>query len=167
MKIYCQFATPSTKEVAKKLGLNANYVNNIESYFVTNNTMTQDQLTDDKIEERAKRIQDFLDNKKEEAKQVRYAIPSYVTGKNYIYQNEFSKLVFYDRELADFYLLQFKNASDFINWKNKQQNPDLFKTPQDAYLYELWKVMEEEFNDHSSEEAKKLLNLNLLIIEKK
>ena len=162
MKIYCQFATPSTKEVAKKLGLNANYVNNIESYFVTNNTMTQDQLTDDKIEERAKRIQDFLDNKKEEAKQVRYAIPSYVTGKNYIYQNEFSKLVFYDRELADFYLLQFKNASDFINWKNKQQNPDLFKTPQDAYLYELWKVMEEEFNDHSSEEAKKIAESKLI-----
>ena len=162
MKIYCQYVTPSTKEVAKKLGLNANYVNNIESYFVTNNTMTQDQLTDDKIEERAKRIQDFLDNKKEEAKQVRYAISSYVTGKNYIYQNEFSKLVFYDRELADFYLLQFKNASDFINWKNKQQNPDLFKTPQDAYLYELWKVMEEEFNDHSSEEAKKIAESKLI-----
>ena len=71
-------------------------------------------------------------------------------------QNEFSKLVFYDREFADFYLSQFKNASDFINWKNKQQNPDLFKTPQDAYLYELWKVMEEEFNDHSSEEAKEI-----------
>lgn len=162
MKIYCQYVTPSTKEVAKKLGLNANYVNNIESYFVTNNTMTQDQLTDDKIEERAKRIQDFLDNKKEEAKQVRYAIPSYVTGKNYIYQNEFSKLVFYDRELADFYLLQFKNASDFINWKNKQQNPDLFKTPQDAYLYELWKVMEEEFNDHSSEEVKEIAESKLI-----
>ena len=162
MKIYCQYVTPSTKEVAKKLGLNTNYVNNIESYFVTNNTMTQDQLTDDKIEERAKRIQDFLDNKKEEAKQVRYAIPSYVTGKNYIYQNEFSKLVFYDRELADFYLLQFKNASDFINWKNKQQNPDLFKTPQDAYLYELWKVMEEEFNDNSSEEAKEIAESKLI-----
>lgn len=162
MKIYCQYATPSTKEVAKKLGLNANYVNNIESYFVTNNTITQDQLADDKIEERVKRIQDFLDNKKEEAKQVRYAIPDYVTGNNYIYQNEFSKLVFYDRELSNVYLLQFKNASDFINWKNKQQNPDLFKTPQDAYLYELWRVMEEAFNDNSSEKAKEIAESKLI-----
>ena len=162
MKIYCQFATSSTREVAKKLGLNANYVNNIESYFVTNNTMTQDQLTDNKIEERAKRIQDFLDNKKEKAKQVRYAIPDYVTGNNYIYQNEFSKLVFYDRELSNVYLLQFKNASDFINWKNKQQNPDLFKTLQDAYLYELWRVMEEEFNGNSSEKAKEIAESKLV-----
>lgn len=160
MKIYCQYVTPSTKEVAKKLGLNANYVNNIESYFVTNNTMTQDQLTDDKIEERAKRIQDFLDNKKEEAKQVRYAIPEYETEE---FNPEIdTDLAYFDPNFTYTTLSTFKNASDFINWKNKQQNPDLFKTPQDAYLYELWKVMEEKFNDHSSEEAKEIAESKLI-----
>lgn len=160
MKIYCQYVTSSTKEVAKKLGLNANYVNNIESYFVTNNTMTQDQLTDDKIEERAKRIQDFLDNKKEEAKQVRYAIPEYETEE---FNPEIdTDLAYFDPNFTYTTLSIFKNASDFINWKNKQQNPDLFKTPQDAYLYELWKVMEEEFNGNSSEEAKKIAESKLI-----
>lgn len=160
MKIYCQYATHSTREVAKKLGLNINYVNNIESYFVTNNIITQDQLADDKIEERAKRIQDFLDNKKEEAKQVRYAIPEYET-------EEFNPeihtyLTYFDPNFTYIGLLTFKNASDFINWKNKQQNPDLFKTPQDAYLYELWRVMEEAFNSNSSEKAKEIAESKLI-----
>lgn len=160
MKIFCQFATASTKEVAKRLGKNANYINNIESYFVTNNIINSSQLTDNKIDERVQRIQEFLDNKKEEAKQIRYAIPKYEI-------EEFNPeigidLAYFDPNFIYPSLLLFKNVSDFINWKNKQQNPDLFKTPQDAYLYELWRVMEQTFNGTFSEEAKKIAESKLI-----
>lgn len=160
MKIFCQFATASTKEVAKRLGLNANYVNNIESYFVTNNIIDSSKLTDDKIDERVQRIQEFLDNKKEEAKQVRYAIPKYETDE---FNSETNiDLAYFDPNFTYPSLSLFKNVSDFINWKNKQQNPDLFKTPQDAYLYDLWRVMEQAFNGTSLEEAKEIAKSKLI-----